>query len=150
MCLPLQKCGTCAAYIIYAICFCAALILRTCEPHSAYVQNVRHKQNIGHMRKMCAGGIHCNMCAVCAQSSRYVQNMRSLRTILKICAQYVQFAHIIKKKKKKKKVQHQLLATLPSTGQAQCSSTGAFNVVWSQTPTAIQEDLLYVQLHCLK
>ena len=96
---PLQKSGTCAAYIIYAICFCAALILRTCEPHSAYVQNVRHKQNIGHMRKMCAGGIHCNMCAVCAQSSRYVQNMRSLRTILKICAQYVQFAHIKKKKK---------------------------------------------------
>ena len=102
-CIPLQKCGTCAAYIIYAICFCAALILRTCEPHSAYVQNVRHKQNIGHMRKMCAGGIHCNMCAVCAQSSRYVQNMRSLRTILKICAQYVQFAHIIKKEIKKKK-----------------------------------------------
>ena len=67
------------------------------------MQNVRHKQNIGHMRKMCAGGIHCNMCAICAQSSRYVQNMRSLRTILKICAQYVQFAHIIKKKKKKKK-----------------------------------------------
>ena len=66
------------------------------------MQNVRHKQNIGHMRKMCAGGIHCNMCAVCAQSSRYVQNMRSLRTILKICAQYVQFAHILKKKKKKK------------------------------------------------
>ena len=59
------------------------------------MQNVRHKQNIGHMRKMCAGGIHCNMCAVCAQSSRYVQNMRSLRTILKICAQYVQFAHIL-------------------------------------------------------
>ena len=91
--LPLQKSGTCAAHIVYAICFCAALILRTCEPHSACVQNVRHKQNIGHMRKMCAGGIHCHMCAVCAQSSRCVQNMRSLRTILKICAQYVQFAH---------------------------------------------------------
>ena len=80
MLYPLQKSGTCAAYIIYAICFSAALILRTCEPHSAYVQNVRHKQNIGHMRKMCAGGIHCNMCAVCAQSSRYVHNMCSLRT----------------------------------------------------------------------
>ena len=136
----------CVHYI--RICFCAALILRTCESHSAYVQNVRHKQNIGHMRKMCAGGIHCNMCAVCTQSSRYVQNMRSLHTILKICAQYVQFAHIIKKIKKK--VQHRLLVTRPSTGQAQCSSTGAFNVVWSQTPTAIQEDFLYVQLHCLK
>ena len=99
---PYKNLGTCAAYIIYAICFCAALILRTCEPHSAYMQNVRHKQNIGHMRKMCAGGIHCNMCAVCAQSSRYVQNMRSWCTILKICAQYVQFAHIIKIKKIKK------------------------------------------------
>ena len=95
----LLRSGTCAAYIIYAICFCAALILRTCEPHSAYVQNVRHKQNIGHMRKMCAGGIHCNMCAVCAQSSRYVQNMRSLRTILKICAVC---AHNKKNKKIKK------------------------------------------------
>ena len=88
----LQKSGTCGAYIIYAICFCAALILRTCEPHSAYVQNVRRKQNIGHMHKMCAGGIH--MCAVCAQFSRYVQNMRSLHTIFKICAKYAQFAHI--------------------------------------------------------
>ena len=77
---PLQKSGTCAAYIIYTICFCAALILRTCEPHSAYVQNVRRKQNIGHMRKMCAGGIH-------------MQDVCSLRTILKICAKYAQFAH---------------------------------------------------------
>ena len=74
--LPLQKSGTCAAYIIYAICFCAALILRTCEPHSAYVQNVRHKQNIGHVRR------------------RYtLQYVCSLRTILKICAKYAQFAH---------------------------------------------------------
>ena len=78
----------------------------------------------------------CKICAVCAQSSRCVHNMCSLRTN--------------EKKKKKKKVQHRLLVTRPSTGQAQCSSTGAFNVVWSQTPTAIQEDLLYVQLHCLK
>ena len=132
--IALQKSGTCAAYIIYAICFCAALILRTCEPHSAYVQNVRHKQNIGHMHKMCAGGIH-------------MQYVCSLRTILKICAKYVQFAHI---KRKEKKVQHRLLVTRPSTGQTQCLSTGGFNVVWSQTPTAIQEDLLYVQLHCLK
>ena len=28
--------------------------------------------------------------------------------------------------------------------------TGAFNVVWSQTPVTIQEDLLAVQLHFLK
>ena len=35
----------------------------------------------------------CKICAVCAQSSRYVQNLRSLRTILKICAKYAQFAH---------------------------------------------------------
>ena len=35
----------------------------------------------------------CKICAVCAQSSRYVQNMRSLRTILKVCAKYAQFAH---------------------------------------------------------
>ena len=77
---PLQKSGTCAASIIYAICFCAALILRTCEPHSAYVQNVRRKQNIGHMCKMCAGDIH-------------MQYVCSLRTILKICAKYAQFAH---------------------------------------------------------
>ena len=128
---PLQKSGTCVAYIIYAICFCAALILRTCEPHSAYVQNVRRKQNIGHMCKMCAGGIH-------------TQYVCSLRTILKICAKYAQCAHI------KKKVQHRLLVPHPSTGQADQTRTGAFNVVWSQTPVAIQEDLLSVQLHCLK
>ena len=42
----------------------------------------------------------CKICADCAQSSRYVQNMRSLRTILKICAKYVQFAHIKRKEKK--------------------------------------------------
>ena len=49
----------------------------------------------------CAQEVYiCNLCAVCAQSSRYVQNMRSLRTILKICAKYVQFAHIKKKEKK--------------------------------------------------
>ena len=77
------------AFVLHSFCALVNHILH-------YVQNVRHKQNIGHMRKMCAGGIHCNMCAVCAQSSRYVQNMRSLRTILKICAQDVQFAHIIK------------------------------------------------------
>ena len=34
---------------MYAICFCAVLILHTCEPHSVYVQNVHRKQNIGHM-----------------------------------------------------------------------------------------------------
>ena len=34
-----------------------------------------------------------NMCAVCAQSSRYGQNMRSLHTIFKICAKYAQFTH---------------------------------------------------------
>ena len=138
--MPLQKSGTCATYIIYAICFCAALILRTCEPHSAYVQNVRRKQNIGHMCKMCAGGIH-------------MQYVCSLCTILKICAKYVQFAHNPQNMCKicavcahKKKRHHRLLVTRPSTGQAQCSRTSAFNVVWSQTPTAIQEDLLYVQL----
>ena len=84
--MPLQKSGTCAAYIIYAICFCAALILRTCEPHSAYVQNVRRKQNIGHMCKMCAGGVH-------------TQYVCSLRTILKICAKYAQFAQMKKRRK---------------------------------------------------
>ena len=99
------------------------------------------------MRKMCAGGIH-------------MQYVCSLHTILKICAKYAQFAHnpqdmckicaVCAHKKKEKKVQHQLLVTRPSTGQAQCSKNGAFNVVWSQTPTAIQKDLLYVQLHCLK
>ena len=42
----------------------------------------------------CAREVYiCNMCAVCTQSSRYVQNMRSLRTILKICAKYAQFVH---------------------------------------------------------
>ena len=74
---PLQKSGTRAAYIMYAICFCAALILHTCEPHSAYVQNVHRKQNIGHMRKTCAGGIH-------------MQYVCSLRTFLKICAKHAQ------------------------------------------------------------
>ena len=63
-----------------------------------------------------------------------MQYVCSLRTILKICAKYVQFAHNPQDKKKERKKY----------------STGAFNVVWSQTPTAIQEDLLYVQLHCLK
>ena len=147
---PLQKSGTCAVYIIYAICFCAALILRTCEPHSAYVQNVRRKQNIGHMCKMCAGDIH-------------MQYVCSLRTILKICAKYAQFAHNPQDMRKICAVcAHKRKSTAPvaghpskhwarpSTGQTQCSRTGALNVVWSQTPTAIQEDLLYVQLHCLK
>ena len=57
-----------------------------------------------------------HMCAKCASQAKYwahaqnvrrrrytLQNVCSLRTILKICAQYVQFAHIFKKKKKKKK-----------------------------------------------
>ena len=44
-----------------------------------------------------------------------MQYVCSLRTILKICAKYVQFAHI----KKKKKVQDRLPVTHPSTGQAQ-------------------------------
>ena len=89
-----------------------------------------------------------------------MQYVCSLCTILKICAKYAQFAHkpqdmykicaVCAHKKKRKKVQHQLLVTRPSTGQAQCSRTSALNVVWSRTPTAIQEDLLYVQLHCLK
>ena len=79
---------------------------------------------------------------ICAKYAQFVHNPQDT-----VCAKYVQFAHI---KKKEKKVQHRLLVTRPSTGQAQCSRTSAFNVVWSQTPTAIQEDLLYVQLHCLK
>ena len=70
-------------------------------------KNLSRKQNIGHMRKMCAGGIH-------------MQYVCSLRTILKICAKYAQFAHI---KKKGKKVQHRLLVTHPITGHAQCSRT---------------------------
>ena len=76
----------------------------------------------------------CKICAVCAQSSR--------------CAKYVQFAHI--KKKKKEKVQQQIAGHPSKHWAGQCSRTGAFEVIWSQTPTAIQEDLLYVQLHCLK
>ena len=86
------------------------------------------------MRKRCAGGIHRNMCAKYAQ---FAQDM------CKICA-------VCTHKKKKKKVQHRLLVTHPSTGQVDRTKTGAFNVVWSQTPVAIQEDLLYVQLHYLK
>ena len=129
--------------------------------------------HILHMCKMCVTSKILGTCAKCTSQAKYWANVRrrytlqyvcSLRTILKICAKYAQFAHNPQdmcticavrahnknKKRKKKKVQHRLLVTRPSTGQAQCSSTGAFNVVWSQTPTAIQEDLLYVQLHCLK
>ena len=70
----------CIHYIRNLLLCCTHL--RTCEPHSAYVQNVRRKQNIGHMRKMCAGGYAicvqfahnpqdmCKICAVCAHKKK--------------------------------------------------------------------------------
>ena len=140
-------------FVLHSFCALVNHILHMCK---MYVVS----KILGTCAK-CAQEVYiCNMCAVCAQSSRYVQNMCSLRTILKICTKCAQFAHnpqdmckicAVCAHKKKKKVQHQLLVTHSSTGQAQCSRTGAFfNVAWSQTPVAIQEDLLSVQLHCLK
>ena len=123
---------------------------------------------VNHILHMCQMYVVSKILGTCAKCAQEVlQYVCSLCTVLKICATYVQYAHI---KRKEKKVQRQLLVTRPSTGQAQCSITSAFNVVWSQThtaiqedllysafnvvwsqiPTAIQEDLLYVQLHCLK
>ena len=61
------------AFVLHSFCALVNHILH-------YVQNVRRKQNIGHMCKMCTGGIH-------------TQYVCSLRIILKICAKYAQFAH---------------------------------------------------------
>ena len=77
-----------------------------------------------------------------------MQYVCSLRTILKICAKYAQFAHNLQDMckicadcahEKKKKVLHRLLVPHPSTGQVDRTRTGAFNVVWSQTAVAIQK-----------
>ena len=129
------------AFVLHSFCALVNHILHTCMCKMFVVSKM-----LGTCAK-CAQEVYVrNMCAVCALFSRYVQNMRSLSTILKICAKYAQLAHI----KKKKKVQHRLLVPHQSTGQVDRTRTGAFNVVWSQTPVAIQEDLLSVQLHCRK
>ena len=78
------------AFVLHSFCALVNHILRMCK--MCVVSKI-----LGTCTK-CAREVYIrNMCAVCAQSSRYVQNMRSLRTILKICAVC---AH--KKKRKKK------------------------------------------------
>ena len=92
-----------------------------------------------------------NMCAVCAQSSRYVQNMRSLRTILKICAKYAQFAHnpqgmckicalCAHKKRRKKKYNTSCWSPVQALGRP--------NV--REPVLSMWYGLRHLQLHCLK
>ena len=107
-------------HVLHTLCAQFAFVLHS---FCALVNHILHMCKMCAIRKIlgtCTKGNICNMCAVCAHSSRYAQNN-------------AQFEHI-----KQKEVYNTCCAqavTHPSTGYNVAYSdrmrTGAFNVVWS-------------------